>query len=186
MRKLANSPTQPVELRRQHTKFLIRHTATPDTGPREKDASSAGSSEKSSFTKGGIKNGMGNSRNMRTVATAPSMAVTVILWVFAFADIKKHSFSMLGTPGKTCPPRCTHSKRAYQNMPYTPSLIQTILSVPELHRFMRPQPLADYTAGGESPPASKTNIRLFAGHSIYHTTSKCNPHIFHKKTIYQK
>ena len=29
-------------------------------------------------------------------------------------------------------------------MPYTPSLIQTILSVPELHRFLRPQPLADY------------------------------------------
>ena len=29
-------------------------------------------------------------------------------------------------------------------MPYTPSLIQTILSVPELRRFLRPRPLADY------------------------------------------
>ena len=38
-------------------------------------------------------------------------------------------------------------------MPYTPSLIQTILSVPESHRFLRLTPLADYTAGGESHPA---------------------------------
>ena len=47
-------------------------------------------------------------------------------------------------------------------MPYTPSLIQTILSVPESHRFLRPKPLADYTAGGESHPAPKTNMRLFS------------------------
>ena len=40
-------------------------------------------------------------------------------------------------------------------MPYTPSLIQTILSVPESHRFLRLAPLADYTAGGESHPAPK-------------------------------
>ena len=42
-------------------------------------------------------------------------------------------------------------------MPYTPSLIQTILSVPESHRFLRLTPLADYTAGGEFRPAPKTN-----------------------------
>ena len=47
-------------------------------------------------------------------------------------------------------------------MPYTPSLIQTILSVPESHRFLRLTPLADYTAGGESHPAPKTNMRLFS------------------------
>ena len=47
-------------------------------------------------------------------------------------------------------------------MPYTPSLIQTILSVPESHRFMQLSPLADYTAGGESHPAPKTNMRLFS------------------------
>ena len=41
-------------------------------------------------------------------------------------------------------------------MPYTPSLIQTILSVPELRRFLLPQQLADYTA------APKTNMRLFS------------------------
>ena len=45
-------------------------------------------------------------------------------------------------------------------MPYTPSLIQTILSVSELHRFMRLTPLADYTAGGESHPAPKTKYAV--------------------------
>ena len=59
-------------------------------------------------------------------------------------------------------------------MLYTPSLIQTILSVPELHRFVQPRgPLADYTAGGESHPASKTNIRLFTAQSIYLVYRKC-------------
>ena len=47
-------------------------------------------------------------------------------------------------------------------MPYTPSLIQTILSVPELRRFLLPQQLADYTAGGDFHPAPKTNMRLFS------------------------
>ena len=45
-------------------------------------------------------------------------------------------------------------------MPYTPSLIQTILSVSELHRFVRLTPLADYTAGGESHPAPKTKYAV--------------------------
>ena len=36
------------------------------------------------FTKGGMRKGTGNSSNIKTVATAPSMAVTVILWVFCF------------------------------------------------------------------------------------------------------
>ena len=59
-------------------------------------------------------------------------------------------------------------------MPYTPSLIQTILSVPESHRFLRLTPLADYTAGGESHPAPKTNMRLFSTHMIHHVSAKCN------------
>ena len=46
-------------------------------------------------------------------------------------------------------------------MPYTPSLIQTILSVSELHRFNHIR-LADYTAGGDFHPAPKTNMRLFS------------------------
>ena len=45
-------------------------------------------------------------------------------------------------------------------MPYTPSLIQTILSVSELHRFMRLTPLADYTAGGDLHPAPKTKYAV--------------------------
>ena len=59
-------------------------------------------------------------------------------------------------------------------MPYTPSLIQTILSVPESHRFMQLSPLADYTAGGESHPAPKTNMRLFSRYMIHHVPPKCN------------
>ena len=42
------------------------------------------------------------------------------------------------------PSKVHASKKSIVKMPYTPSLIQTILSVPELHRFLRPQPLADY------------------------------------------
>ena len=59
-------------------------------------------------------------------------------------------------------------------MPYTPSLIQTILSVPELRRFLLPQQLADYTAGGDFHPAPKTNMRLFSTHMIHHVPTKCN------------
>ena len=53
-------------------------------------------------------------------------------------------------------------KKEHREMPYTPSLIQTILSVPELRRFLLPQQLADYTAGGDFHPAPKTNMRLFS------------------------
>lgn len=53
-------------------------------------------------------------------------------------------------------------KKEHRKMPYTPSLIQTILSVPELRRFLLPQQLADYTAGGDFHPAPKTNMRLFS------------------------
>ena len=63
----------------------------------------------SSFTKEGIKAGMGNSMNIRMNATADSMAVTVSLWVRfrlaetelvweSDADIKIHSFVVLKTP----------------------------------------------------------------------------------------
>ena len=46
-------------------------------------------------------------------------------------------------------------------MPYTPSLIQTILSVPELRRFLLPQQLADYTAGEEFHLALKQIMSLY-------------------------
>lgn len=42
------------------------------------------------------------------------------------------------------PSKVHASKKSIVTMPYTPSLIQTILSVPELRRFLRPRPLADY------------------------------------------
>ena len=65
-------------------------------------------------------------------------------------------------------------KKEHREMPYTPSLIQTILSVPELRRFLLPQQLADYTAGGDFHPAPKTNMRLFSRSIIHHVPPKCN------------
>ena len=53
-------------------------------------------------------------------------------------------------------------KKEHHEMPYTPSLIQTILSVPELRRFLLPQQLADYTAGGDFHRAPMTKMRLFS------------------------
>ena len=41
------------------------------------------------------------------------------------------------------------------------SLIQTILSVPELHRFSHLTWVADYTAGGELRPAPKNPYLFF-------------------------
>ena len=52
-------------------------------------------------------------------------------------------------------------------MPYTPSLIQTILSVPELRRFLLPQQLADYTAGEELHLALKYFIRFLKIYNHY-------------------
>ena len=55
---------------------------------------------------------------------------------------KKHSFLMINT--RKIAFQGVRIKKEHRKMPYTPSLIQTILSVPELRRFLRPQPLADY------------------------------------------
>ena len=60
------------------------------------------------------------------------------------------------------PSKVHASKKSIVTMPYTPSLIQTILSVPELRRFLLPQQLADYTAGGDFQPAPKPNMRLIS------------------------
>lgn len=57
-----------------------------------------------------------------------------------------------------------------------PSLIQTILSVLELHQISCHKKLwqvADYTAGGESHPAPKNDIYLFVNR-ISHFASYCN------------
>ena len=58
-------------------------------------------------------------------------------------------------------------KKEHRKMPYTPSLIQTILSVPELRRFLLPQQLADYTAGGDFHPAPKTAYGILHGITVY-------------------
>ena len=60
------------------TRFLTRQTVAPLRGPNANAASSAGSSEKSSLMKLGI-SGTLKLMNISTVATAPSMAVTVSL-----------------------------------------------------------------------------------------------------------
>jgi len=51
-------------------------------------------------------------------------------------------------------------------MLYTPSLIQTILSVSELHRFL-PVGSRTITAGGDFHPAPKTSIPLCSLASYY-------------------
>jgi len=51
-------------------------------------------------------------------------------------------------------------------MLYTPSLIQTILSVSELHRFL-PVGSRTITAGGDFHPAPKTSIPLCSLVSYY-------------------
>ena len=76
-RKLESSPTPPVWVFKRWMRFLIRHTATPHNGPYAKAASRAGSSEKSIFMNGGIKNGIGNSKNINMYAIADSIAVPV-------------------------------------------------------------------------------------------------------------
>ena len=61
------------------SRFLIRQTAMPYTGPRPKEASRAGTSDTSIFTKLGMSAGRLKSKNISTVATAESMAVSVSL-----------------------------------------------------------------------------------------------------------
>ena len=56
-------------------------------------------------------------------------------------------------------------------MLYTPSLIQTILSVSELHRF-NPKGSRTVTAGGEFRPALKTDIYLANSIPWMHTLVK--------------
>lgn len=61
-------------------------------------------------------------------------------------------------------------------MPYTPSPVQTILSVPELRRFVR---LANrsrtFTAGGDFHPAPKTRYSVVPPAIILHLSPFCNP-----------
>ena len=67
--------------------FLIRHTTTPLTGPRAKEAIRAGSSEKSSLMKLGMM-GTVKLKNISTVATAPKMAVMAIFRAASFFCIE--------------------------------------------------------------------------------------------------
>ena len=76
--KLDSSPTPPVVEKNTLIRFLMRHTHTPHSGPKAKEAMSAGSSDRSSLMKLGI-SGTLKLMNISTVATAPSMAVTVSL-----------------------------------------------------------------------------------------------------------
>lgn len=58
-------------------RFFIRQTNTPDTGPMEKEAIKAGTSEKSSLIKLGM-NGTENERDMSTAESAANTAVYAI------------------------------------------------------------------------------------------------------------
>ena len=83
IKKLQSSPTPPVPLVGRLIRFLIKHTATPLTGPIEKEAIRAGSSEKSMAKKLGTM-GRLKLRNISTVATALKMAVMAIFRTLAF------------------------------------------------------------------------------------------------------
>lgn len=76
-RKLEISPIHPVVLAVILIRFLTRHTIIPDTGPRENDAIRAGTSEKSSLRKDGIK-GTPKLRNISAVDSAAKIAVNAI------------------------------------------------------------------------------------------------------------
>ena len=62
----------------------LHSTAIPDTGPIAYAASNAGSSEKSNLINGGINIGIGNSKNISTVANAPNIPVTAIVLILNF------------------------------------------------------------------------------------------------------
>ena len=83
IKKLHSSPAPPVVDMVRFTRFLIKHTTTPLTGPMEKAAIRAGSSEKSSLIKLGM---MGRLKlmNISTVATALKMAVMAIFRTLTF------------------------------------------------------------------------------------------------------
>ena len=88
--KFASSPTPALDDTAICIAHLMRQTATPAIGPSANEASSAGRSEKSNFTKLGIIKASGNSRYISTVATAPSTPtvatdLTVILFSFIFS-----------------------------------------------------------------------------------------------------
>ena len=55
-----------------------------DTGPIAYAANNAGSSEKSNLINGGINIGIGNSKNISTVANAPNIPVTAIVLILNF------------------------------------------------------------------------------------------------------
>ena len=64
-------------------RFLTRHTATPQTGPKVNEVIRAGSSETSSLMKAGIM-GIENSTNISTADSADIIAVTAIILRFFF------------------------------------------------------------------------------------------------------
>ena len=74
IKKFASSPTPPVVVVMSLMRFLIRQTKTPDVGPSEKDAKTAGSSEKSTARKVG-RTGRWNSSSCKTAASAAKTAV---------------------------------------------------------------------------------------------------------------
>ncbi len=76
-RKLDISPMQPVVLAVILIRFLTRQTIIPETGPSENEAISAGTSEKSSLRKDGIK-GTPKLRNISAVDSAAKIAVNAI------------------------------------------------------------------------------------------------------------
>ena len=135
--------------------------ATPYTGPREKVPSRAGRSEMSSLIKAGI-SGDGELDELQHGGYGRQHGCHgQMMGSLCFCVIKNTPFQCVKHP-ETCLPRCTHQKRASRKC-------RTRLLSSRLYCRYRNRtgscgrrPLADYTAGGESHPAPKTNMRLFS------------------------
>src|SRR5699024_8286997 len=144
-RKLHSSPTPPVVEKNTLMTFFTRHTATPLTGPRLKAARRAGSSEKSIFTKDGIRKGMGKDRNIRMAAAALRMAVTASSRVLTVWDIKNTPSRIEYARRRSIPGVLPAKERGH----LLPSRLS--LSVPDSHRF-NACAVADLGPLGPSPP----------------------------------
>ena len=124
--KFASSPTPALDDTAICITHFIKHTAIPAIGPSANDASNAGRSEKSNFTKLGIKNVSGNSRYISIVATAPStptVAIDFTLILFSF-------ILSLSSGNKKIPENTGGKADKYIRKSF---LIRTVPSVEEFH-----------------------------------------------------
>lgn len=147
-------------------RFLTRHTATPQTGPKVNEVIRAGSSETSSLMKAGIM-GIENSTNISTADRADIIAVTAIILRFFFFVFINNTLSK-----KLQSELSTNSKNPVQ----TP--VRDLIFHSRIQIFSHPDYTVGFgispnqlsltglwihdpiTVGGEFHPAPKTTVNL--------------------------